>query len=270
MKHLFAISAYRESPYLEECIQSLLSQKEKSEVILCTSTPSEYLRKLALQYGIPFFVRNGTSSLRDDWNFCLGKAAELGADLVTVAHQDDVYLPEYAQEVTGIFRKYEDGRRALVVFTGAGNIDGNSRPLPGEAERIKRILRRPLRYPGLNRSVFWKKLSLSFGNSIPCPSCTYHIGALGSEIFASEYRFVIDWDTLLRIAEKRGRIVCIEKPLVKIRLHDGAETARTIRDGERPKEEYEIFRRLHLKPVADLLMHYYRKAGEIYEEAEKP
>ena len=267
MKHLFAISAYRESPYLEECIRSLLSQKEKSEVILCTSTPSDYLRKLAFRYGIPFFVRDGMPSLRDDWNFCLGKAAELGADLVTVAHQDDVYLPEYAQEVMEIFRKYEGGLKALVVCTGAGNIDGDSRTLPGEAERIKRILRRPLRYPVLNRSVFWKKMSLSFGNSIPCPSCTYHIGALGSEIFTSEYRFVIDWDTLLRIAERKGRIVCIEKPLVKIRLHDGAETARTIRDGERPKEEYEIFRRLHRKPVADLLMHYYRKAGKIYEKS---
>lgn len=39
-KHVFAICAYKDSPYLESCIRSLAGQRVKSPVILCTSTPA--------------------------------------------------------------------------------------------------------------------------------------------------------------------------------------------------------------------------------------
>ena len=41
--HTFAICAYKESPYLQECIDSLKSQTIKSNIIICTSTPCEYI-----------------------------------------------------------------------------------------------------------------------------------------------------------------------------------------------------------------------------------
>ena len=37
--HTFVICAYGESPYLEACIRSLLSQTEKSRILCATSTP---------------------------------------------------------------------------------------------------------------------------------------------------------------------------------------------------------------------------------------
>ena len=42
-KHVYAIPAYGDSPYLESCIKSLKEQKVASPVILCTSTPSPFL-----------------------------------------------------------------------------------------------------------------------------------------------------------------------------------------------------------------------------------
>ena len=45
--HTFVICAYKESPYLEECIQSLMNQRIKSNVIITTSTPNVYIERLA-------------------------------------------------------------------------------------------------------------------------------------------------------------------------------------------------------------------------------
>ena len=46
-KHVYAIPAYGDSPYLESCIQSLKAQQVASPVILCTSTPSPFLADMA-------------------------------------------------------------------------------------------------------------------------------------------------------------------------------------------------------------------------------
>ena len=68
-KHVFSICAYKDSPYLEPLIRSLVSQSVPSHIILCTSTPSPYIDGLAWKYGIQVFVRHGGSNIRDDWNF---------------------------------------------------------------------------------------------------------------------------------------------------------------------------------------------------------
>ena len=85
-KHVFAICAYKDSPYLESCIRSLMGQRAKSPVILCTSTPSPYINGLAGKYGIPVFVRDGSSIMRVDLIFAYHMA---DGELVTIAHQDD-------------------------------------------------------------------------------------------------------------------------------------------------------------------------------------
>ena len=41
-EHIFAICAYKESPYLEECILSLEKQTRKSSIIMVTSTPNHH------------------------------------------------------------------------------------------------------------------------------------------------------------------------------------------------------------------------------------
>ena len=55
-KHVFSICAYKDSPYLEPLIRSLVSQSVPSHIILCTSTPSPYIDGLAWKYGIQVFA----------------------------------------------------------------------------------------------------------------------------------------------------------------------------------------------------------------------
>ena len=54
--HTFAICAYKESPYLEECILSLKNQTVKSNIIMATSTPNEWIQGLAEKYEIADMV----------------------------------------------------------------------------------------------------------------------------------------------------------------------------------------------------------------------
>ncbi len=82
--HTFAVCAYKDSPYLEECLRSVTSQTVKSEVICCTSTPSSYIRELTARYQVPLYVRDGASNIREDWMFAYGKAQ---GRFVTIAHQ---------------------------------------------------------------------------------------------------------------------------------------------------------------------------------------
>ena len=62
-KHTFAVLAYKESPYIEECILSLLNQKEQSNIIICTSTPNQYLENLANKHNIPLFINKDDGSV---------------------------------------------------------------------------------------------------------------------------------------------------------------------------------------------------------------
>lgn len=256
--HVFAICAYKDSPYLESCIRSLLGQRTKSHVILCTSTPSPYIRKIAGAYGIPVYVRDGESGIRDDWNFAYHMA---DGDLVTIAHQDDVYHKDYVTELLKAFRRYPD----MTVFTTDYVIIKKGKLIRGDKMLwIKRLLRAPLRLTALSRCTLVKELPLMFGNSICCPASSYQKKLLGEPLFVSEYQFALDWENLLVLARRRGRFVCVERPLLFYRVHDGATTKACIENNRRTREEAEMFGRFWPQPVVKLLMKPYRTAYDEY------
>ena len=82
MVHTFAICAYGESPYLEECIQSLLNQKTESKILIATSTPNSQILEMGEKYDIPIFVNYLEKGLAGDWNFAYNCA---NTPLVTLA-----------------------------------------------------------------------------------------------------------------------------------------------------------------------------------------
>ena len=53
-KHTFVVCAYKESQYLEECIQSVLNQNVKSKVIISTGTPNSYIKEIAEKYKLQY------------------------------------------------------------------------------------------------------------------------------------------------------------------------------------------------------------------------
>ncbi|MEY8339180.1 glycosyltransferase family 2 protein [Lachnospiraceae bacterium 62-35] len=260
IKHTFAICAYGDSPFLETCIKSLVRQSVKSHVILCTSTPSPYIEKLAWKYGIPIFVRNGESDIQTDWNFAYEQAED---GLVTIAHQDDIYHKDYAKTLFAMYRRFPD--MSLFTTDYATVKERTLKRRKGLVEWVKVFLRLPLRNPCWCDRTWIKKASLIFGNSICCSSCTYNKKKLGQPLFTSDFRYVLDWDTLWKLAKEKGRFVCVERPLIYYRVHGGATTKQWIRNNRRAEEELAMFRKFWPEPVVKVLEHFYKKAYGAYD-----
>lgn len=256
--HVFAVCAYGESPYLEACLRSLKAQTRPSEIMICTSTPSAFLTKMGEKYGVPVYVRQGQSNIRDDWNFAWEKA---DGDFVTLAHQDDLYHREYGEQLAKAVLSYPD----LTVFTSDYVIVKGERLISWDKLLlVKRLLRLPLRARALSHLSQVKKLSLMFGNSICCPATTYCKKKIGEPLIHSDYSFVLDWDNMFRLANEPGRWICEERPLLYYRVHDGAATKACIRNHKRELEEREMFERFWPRPVVELLMRGYRTAYKEY------
>lgn len=263
-EHVFAICAYKESPYLEECIRSLKNQSEKTGVICCTSTPNDHIKNLADKYKIPLYIRDGASGIREDWLFAYGQA---DADLVTIAHQDDTYGKNYAKTVLESYHRYVD----MTVFMS----DYLTLKVLGESTRlerfntvwlVKKILRLPLRFSIFADKTFIKRSAVLFGNSVCCPSCTYNKSAVGADMFHSSYEFALDWDNLYELGGKPGRFVCVEKPLMAYRVHSGATTKECIEDNRRTRDEIAMFEKMWPRPAVRLLMYFYKKAYKAYDQ----
>ena len=258
-EHVFSICAYKDSPYLERCIRSLKGQTWSSHIIICTSTPSRYIDELAWRYGIKVFVRHGESSIKDDWNFAYAAA---DGELVTIAHQDDMYHKDYVKELMAAYRRYPD----MTVFTTDYGIVKNGRLLIGNKRLwVKRLLRMPLRIPALNNRTWVKKSVFMLGNPICCPATSYQKLKLGEPLIQCDYSFALDWDNMLRLAGEPGRFICVERPLLFYRVHDEATTKACIRDNRRALEEEAMFRRLWPAFMARWLMRFYRAAYHAYD-----
>ncbi len=260
-KHCFAVAAYGESPYLPYLLNSLKAQSIDSKVIICTSTPNRFITACSARFGFPIYVRNGKHGLKEDWNFAYEEGSKL-ATLVTIAHQDDVYFPDYTKALLNAYSIFPD---MSVFCCHYDTIDGAGNTIPGTSERVKQILRWRLKNHKIADRTGIKLSALKYGNGIGCPTCTYNTELCPAPLFRNDYKFVIDWATLIRLAREPGRFICIEKPLMAYRVHQGAETMRNIENNNREKEEREMFCQMHSAPVAALLMHFYKKAYSAYE-----
>lgn len=258
--HTFAICAYGQSPYLEACIRSLKSQTLESNIICTTSTPSPWLSELLSKYQIPLFVREGKSDIQADWNFAIEKA---DSGFVTIAHQDDLYSRHYVEELWNAFDRHPD---MTLFMTDAVTVRKGKLVHFSLKELVKKILRLPLRLSSMGDREVIKKGILRFGNPVMCPSCAYRKHYLPDPIFHSELRYALDWDCLLDLAKWPGRFVCMEKPLLYYRVHEGAETAACIKDHRREKEERLMFEKFWPAPVVDVLMRFYRLAYGEYQK----
>lgn len=274
--HAFVICAFGKSPYLENCIRSLLRQTAPSEIYIATSTPSEHIWRLARKYGLPLWVRQGESGIREDWLFAWREGGKRKR-LITIAHQDDCYCRDYAKTVLAMYERYPD----MTLFCSdyvtlktreSRMADGTYYPVQtricaGDLVRlVKKLLRLPLRFRFYANRTWVKKSALIFGNSICCPSCTYNYSLIGDHMFDSGYSFALDWENLLSLAERPGRFVCVEEPLIAYRVHSGAATKKCIEDHRREADEASMFRKLWPDWMASLLMRFYKQSYKAYRE----
>lgn len=256
--HTFVICAYKESKYLETCIQSLEAQRDTSEILLATSTPNPYIECLAEQYQIPMMVNTSKhKGIGYDFDFALSCGA---TPYVTIAHQDDTYAPDYARRVVAAMEQAPD---AMIAFTDYHEEHDTGVVLSNRNLRVKRFLLSPLKYGMFQRSRFARRRILSLGNSICCPAVTYHRPQVQLPLFADDsFQSNIDWMAWEKLSRERGRFLYVPEDLMMHRVHEEATTTELIRENKRLHEDYEMFCRFWPKWISKLLIRFYAKAEE--------
>ncbi len=255
--HTFAICAYGKSEYLEECIKSVVDQKVKTNVIICTSTPSEYIEDLSGKYNLPLYVNKEKafrSNIAEDWNYAISMAE---TPLITIAHQDDIYKEDYSREV---IEHLNMAFRPLIAFTDYSELRNGIEVSNIRNLNIKRIMLAPLRMRQLWGSIFVRRRILSLGSAICCPSVTYVKPNLPEQLFAPGYKVNLDWQAWERFSKIKGEYVFVNDILMSHRIHVESETSRNISDSNRTKEDYDMLCKFWPGWIAGIIEHWYKKA----------
>lgn len=259
-EHTFAILAYKDSPYLEECIQSILDQTVSSKRIICTSTPSEYISKIGRKHNIEVFENSVTGGgIASDWNFAYKL---VDTPYLTLAHQDDVYDSEY----TSLLLKASKKNKNLIIgFTDYfelvnGNITQSSTLL-----RVKRFMLLPFWLSNNLKASPLKKIPLFLGNPICCPSVWFNKTIIGDFAFSNDFKVNLDWDAWRRLTNYNGTFSFVPKPIVYHRIHDDAESTKTIASLIRSKEDLFMLQKTLGPRLGKLINYLYGLSHKTYK-----
>lgn len=250
--HTFVICAYKESKYLEDCIKSVLAQNVKSNVIISTSTPNVHIKTLAEKYDLPIFINEGKAGIGQDWNFGINN---IKTDYVTIAHQDDIYNPDYLEEIV---KKLERGIDFVIAFTDYREIKNSDKIDLTTNLKIKKMLLLPLKI--FSKSKIIKRRALSMGCSICCPSVTINTKITGKNPYKTNLKCDLDWDTWYEMTKYKGRFLYINKELMLHRIHEESETSNLIENNIRLEEDLIMLNKFWPKPIAKFIMKFYKQA----------
>jgi hypothetical protein len=250
--HCFVVLAYRDSPFLEGCLEGLKAQTIQSDVVIATSTPSPFIAKAAEAYGVDVKVNPLKRGIGADWNFglCLTPAR-----YVTLAHQDDTYDPEFAERTLELFEKCPD---AALCFTAYREIDDRGKDKTSKISLVKHLLENFI--VGRRQKIAGARLRafLSFGNPLPCSSVTFNRRRLPDFNFSLDYTSNLDWDAWWRLQQQGETFLHAPSRLIGRRHNPLTETSRLIREGVRQREDIAMFRRIWPAPLGDAIAYFYR------------
>lgn len=252
--HTFVVCAYGESEYLRECVDSLLEQRVKTNIIIATSTPNPTIIGIAESAGIDLKVNPEGKGIASDWNFAL---SQVSTPLATIAHQDDVYLPDYARRAIEGMNKV---KTPLLFFSNYGELRDGEPVDYNSLLRVKRAMLSPLANGRLASSKMVRRRILSFGSAICCPAVTMCLPNLPSPVFWESMKNNLDWQAWERVSKLDGAFYYDTDILMRHRIHGGSETTHLIKDGTRSNEDLEMFELFWPKPIAVLLNAIYSRS----------
>ncbi len=252
VNHAFVIPAHGESPYLERCLESLHAQQTTSPVTIATRAATPGIMALARQYGASVRVNNQPQTgIGNDWNFALQCT---DAAWVTLAHQDDVYDPDFSTLVIDAINRH-DG--AILVTTAYRELVGDSVRKSSSLMVIKKVLME-LGFAGseLARIPFAKQNTLRFGCAIGCPTATINMAKTQLR-FRTDLKNNLDWAAWLVLARAQGDFVYLRRPLMSHRIHQNSETTSGLDSGTRESEDRLLLRSFWPAAIADLIASTY-------------
>ena len=251
--HTFVVLAYKESEYLEECINSVLNQSYKSNVIIATTTDNDYIRNLASKYKLDVIVGKHTT-IGGDFDFAVSCG---NTELVTIAHQDDIYDYNYAMTVVNEFKKYP---KSLIIFTDYYEIRNKIKVYNNLNLKIKRILLLPLMIKKISFLRINKRGILRFGNSISCPAVTFVKKNVPDEIFNCDLKCNVDWYAWEKLSKLKGNFIYNRNKLMGHRISESSTTTDIINQGIRTNEDLFIYSKFWPRFIAKIFAKLYKNS----------
>jgi glycosyltransferase involved in cell wall biosynthesis len=250
--HVFVALAYGNSPFLPDCLRSLRAQRVQSRIVVATSTPSDDIARAAHGAGAELLVNPQRRGIGADWNFALRAAR---ARLVTLAHQDDIYHPDFAGRTLALFQRHTG---EPLCFTGYREITDEGTPRHSKTTAVKRLITAATIGTREVAAGHRLRLFLSFGNPIPCSSVTFDLSCVPGFAFDETLASNLDWEAWWRLHRAGHVFLHCPEPLVGRRCNELSETSRLIRDGRRRQEDVTMFETIWPKPVGRTIAYLYR------------
>ena len=212
MKHTFVILAHHESDDLEECIKSVINQSVKSNIVVATSTPNDYIMDLASNYSLGVMVNKEKSNKGRDYNYAINC---FDSKLITIAHQDDLYDRNYTKEILSCYKKNPN---ATIIFTDNYEIEKERKIHKSKKLFKKRYHLFPLKFSFFQNKVFFKLRALRRDKYICTSSITFVKNNIKKDIFPTNLKYDNDWQGLIDLAKENTRFVYLKKRLVGYRI----------------------------------------------------
>lgn len=253
-EHTFVVLAYQESVDLSKCIQSVLNQELKSNVVIATSTPNAFIKKIAKKYQLKLIINPKSKGISYDFDFASNC---VNSELITIAHQDDIYEPSYSKNVITTYRKYPN---ASIIFTDYYEIKHNQIENSNINLKIKRFLLLPLKLRCLSNLKFIKRSALRLGCAICCPAVTFVTKNVPKQKFQCNMQCNIDWYAWEKLSKRNGYFIYIPKKLMGHRIHADSTTSKIITSNSRTAEDLIMLKKFWPNPIAKLIAKIYQKS----------
>jgi len=211
--HTFVILAYLENDNLLECVKSVLNQTVKSNVIIATSTKNDYIIDLASEYGLGVMVNDNPSNKGSDYNYALNA---FDTEIVTIAHQDDIYDRNYVKEIMNCYNKNKD---ASIIITDSYEVLGDKKLKRSRRLLKKHFLIKPLKYKKFQNKKYFKLRSLKYNQSFCTSTVTYVKKNIKKDFFPTNLIYNNDWQAFINLAREDSKFVLIDKKLVGYRIN---------------------------------------------------
>ena len=258
--HTFVVLAYKESKYLEECIKSVTNQSVDTNVIIATSTPNDFIDNMAKKYNLKVKVNEEHKGIGYDFDFAIHSG---DTELVTVAHQDDIYDYTYAEEMINAYNKQGE---SIIIFPDYYEIKHDKKVYKNTNLNIKQILLFLLRNHSWSNSKFIKRSALRFGNAISCPAVTFVKSNIPNDVFKFDFKSNVDWYAWEKLSKLKGYFYYIHKPLMGHRIYAESTTSNVLKDNGRTTEDYIILCKFWPKWIARLIQKAYANSEKSNEK----
>ena len=223
------IPAYGESPYLDQCISSIVNSQGASVeiIVIDDASPSTFVRNISEKYfpRVSYLRNEKNLGVANNFNKALSTANSL---FVQIVGQDDMIINSMVEVIHSANNYAEE---CFAIHPAVTVIDGLGNSSFGMNEVVKSIIKP---HSKMAYSGDTLRRRLLFGNWTYFPSIIWNKKLLPEAPFSDEYKYCMDLDLLLRMCVTDSSLFLSEKKGFHYRRHRDSVSMAAV-----PKKRFE-------------------------------